>query len=223
MLNEGLQRPGAAESGGGPVADPASANGVVAIGQLVSLGWPLPPEFDAITALRNSPWVRRWFLDDRALDPVANRAWLDRSRGRLTDTLLAIRFTETGEFLGPIGWSDGDVVRGTASVGRLALDGQAVRRLVPRLPPDYPGFAIDACRTIRDYGFRELGLIEARTYFLAGNRLSEHVQRAIGLREVGRSLRARGDGTLVETVEMAMTRADWDALRQAEQDAGRSR
>lgn len=90
--------------------------GVLCEGQLVKLGWPEEWEFDAITALRNELHVRKWFLDSRPLDPQANREWLRTGMKRPYEAVLSIRWKEDDSFLGTIGWSDWNAVKGLSLI-----------------------------------------------------------------------------------------------------------
>ncbi len=209
--------PIAPPTGGHPVG-PALPPDTLTIGRYVSLGWPVPAEFDAITALRNADRVRQWFLDDTPLDPIANRRWLSAVRERKGESLLSIRFHPSGELLGMVGWTDHDPVARSAWFGRFALDLDVARRLAIGLPEDYPGFAIDIGRTVRDYVFEELNLEVGRGYAFVANQLARRANRIVGWREVGRVMRTRLDGSTVETVDVEMTRVDWEAqLRQERQ------
>lgn len=192
---------------------PVRTEGVLCESGALIIGWPEPHEFDLITALRNRPSVRRWFLNDRLLDAEANRAWLETGMDRPKESLLSIRVKADGSFVGTIGWSDWDRRRATASFGRLALDTSGLRRATARLPHGHPGVALEAACTLRDFAFRSMRLERLHTYFLADNASAERVNRSVGMLRASRGIRLRADNTPVETVEMYMDRQRWERLQ----------
>lgn len=192
---------------------PVKTEGVLCESSALVIGWPEPREFDLITALRNRPSVRRWFLNDRALDAEANRAWLETGMDRPKESLLSIRVKAGGGFLGTIGWSDWEPRRATACFGRLALDPSGLRRATARLPHGHPGVALEAACALRDFAFRSMRLERLHTYFLAGNASAERVNRSVGMLPASRGIRLRADNTPVETIEMYMDRQRWARLQ----------
>lgn len=191
---------------------PIPLTGLLCRGAVVELGWPEPDEFDRITALRNRPAVRRWFLDDRPIDPEANRIWLASGMNRPWDALLAIRWRVDGSLLGTVGWSDWDLTKATASFGRIMVDSGALRALeLPRTQPRTRPM-LDALHAMRLYAFEVMGLERGTSFYVAGNSLSARINRVIGLREIGRSLRTRPDGQSVAVIETELTRSEYLAL-----------
>lgn len=185
-------------------------SGQLCDGCCITLAWPEPYEFDLITVLRNLPNVRKWFLDDRLIDVVKNRIWLEHGMKRPTEAILSIRWKQDGSFLGTIGWSDWDLISKTAWFGRLAVDTDATKKIRDKLPSDYGGVAIDAALALRDFAFISMGLDAALTYYFSDNKLAELVNKSIGLLETRRVPRASRDGFQIETVEMKMTRQQWE-------------
>ena len=188
-------------------------SGIVGEGELIALGWPEPNEFDRITTLRNTSDVRRWFLDDRPLDPVRNREWLASGMRRPFEGLLSVRWRADHTFLGTIGWSDWNPTTRAVWVGRLVVDIEALRRNRGVFPRDYKGVASDAGDTLADFVFNVMGVDVVMTYVFAQNKLARHVNRYCGLKETGRGRRTRPDGSVVETIEMKATRADYEEVR----------
>lgn len=186
--------------------------GQLCYGRCITLAWPEQYEFDLITALRNSPKVRKWFLDDRPIDVIKNRIWLEQGMKRPTEAILSIRWKQDGSFLGTIGWSDWDLIHKTAWFGRLSVDTNAVKKIKDKLPSNYEGIALDATFTLRDFAFTSMGLDAILTYNFSDNHLSERVTKSTGLLETRRVLRTGRDGLQIETVEMKMTRQQWKNL-----------
>jgi len=188
--------------------------GIICRGRLTTLAWPEPSEYDSITALRNEPRVRRWFLDDRVLGVELNRSWLATGMKRPYEAVLSIRLTADGRFLGMIGWSDWDMERRKAWFGRLAADAHRIREMRGHAPAESLRVILDAAVALRDCAFERMGLDEAWTYRIVGNELAAKLHRAIGLAPVGTQTRRRWDGSFVKTVELRMTREQWTALRE---------
>jgi len=190
-------------------AMPIPVAGVLCHGSAVELAWPEPAEFDSITELRNRTTVRRWFLDDRPIDREANRAWLAGGMNRPWEALLAVRWRADGSLIGTVGWSSWDLDTACASFGRIMVDRQALRGL--RRPGDRQRTRpmLDALYAIRTYAFEVMGLERAVSFYVVGNSLASRLQRAIGLREVGRSLRTRPDGRTVDVIETELRRRDY--------------
>ncbi len=193
-------------------------SGIVAEGELIALGWPEPNEFDQITSLRNTTAVRRWFLDDRSLDPVRNREWLASGMRRPFEGLLSIRWRADDTFFGTIGWSDWNPTTRVAWLGRLAIDIEALRRNRSSFPRDYKGVVSDAGDTLADYVFGVMQVDIVMTYVFAQNKLARQVNRNCGLKETGRGWRTRPDGSDVETIEMKATRAEWEEFRRHQRE-----
>jgi RimJ/RimL family protein N-acetyltransferase len=178
----------------------------------VELGWPVPAEFDSITALRNRPAVRRWFLDDRQIDPAANRAWLASGMNRPWESLLAVRWRASCSLVGTVGWSSWDPAAACASFGRIMVDRQALRSLGSPSGGSGLNPMLEAAYAIRAYAFEEMRLERAVSFYVAGNSLASKIQRAVGLHEVGRALRTRPDGRVVTVIETELTRCEYRSL-----------
>lgn len=187
-------------------------SGQLCDGCCITLAWPEPYEFDLITKLRNLPNVRKWFLDNRPIDVVKNRIWLEHGIKRPTEAILSIRWKQDGAFLGTIGWSDWDLISKTAWFGRLAVDTDATKKIRDKLPSDYGGVAIDAALALRDFAFISMGLDAALTYYFSDNKFAKHVNKSIGLLETRHVVRTGRDGLQIETVEMKITRQQWENL-----------
>jgi RimJ/RimL family protein N-acetyltransferase len=127
--------------------------------------------------------------------------------------LLSIRWSDSGAFLGTVGWSERDRAGRTACFGRLMVDRRALARLRGLIDPAYPGVALDAALALRDCAFERMELKEARTWYLEGNTLAARVNQGIGMARVGRGVRLRPDGSAVNTVELRLTRPRWLRLR----------
>ena len=184
--------------------------GTICKGLLIDLAWPDRSEYDLITNLRNQCDIRKWFIDDRPLDLATNHVWLAQGIQRPRESLLSIRLTKGNMFLGIIGWSNWDFVNGTAQFGRLAVDLQRVKSLKDCLPPDYPGIAVDACQTLRDFAMNTMHLKEIRTSYIASNRLARRINHRIGLRPIGSSTVQRHDGAHIPVIELILTRKEWE-------------
>jgi RimJ/RimL family protein N-acetyltransferase len=192
---------------------PIKTSGVLCESELLSIGWPEEHEFDLITDLRNKSYVRKWFLNDRVIDPQSNRRWLAHGMARPQEALLSVRLKRDGCFLGTVGWSDWDLEQAEAWFGRIAVDLSRLRKVAGPFPQRYEGVALDATIRLRDFAFARMGLKHLFTYFIAGNVFAERLNRRVGMQEVQRATRTRGDGTAVETVELRMTRERWERIR----------
>lgn len=186
--------------------------GIICKGQEITLGWPDKSDFDKITALRNDPGVRCHFLDSRIIDPQENRTWLTSGMNRPSESLLSIRWLPTGAFVGTIGWSGWDRARATACFGRLMVDRIAIRQIRGDFDKSYPGVAIDAATTLRDFAFTGMELRELTTYHLADNERSNRVNLAVGMRQRGTEIRLKADGSSVQTIEFHLTRDEWELI-----------
>jgi len=188
---------------------PIPTEGTLTIGRRILLAWPKPEEFDCITELRNRPQVRRFFLDPRPIDAAVNREWLATGMRRGEEGLLSIRWVRSDAFLGTIGWTDWDRCLKTACFGRLMVDHHALRRLYKKVDPSYPGVALDAAMSLRDYAFDEMALKGMTTWYFEGNTLAARVNAAIGMVPLGLRSRLRPDGSSIRTVELRLTRRQW--------------
>jgi len=182
-------------------------------GVAVRVGWPVPGEFDRITALRNRDTVRAWFLDPAPLDLVANRAWLAHGMRRPSEAVLSIRLAGDDAWVGAIGWSGYDLARGTMEFGRMMVDIASVLPHRARLPARYPGIAVDASSALRDFVFSRMGVTRLTFTILSGNALSRRAARLGGARPVVERVVARADGSRVALLDLEMTRDDWLALK----------
>jgi RimJ/RimL family protein N-acetyltransferase len=192
---------------------PIETSGILCESELLSLGWPEEHEFELITELRNKSYVRKWFLNDRVIELDANRRWLAYGMDRPKEALLSVRLRRGGSFLGTVGWSDWDLEQAEAWFGRIAVDPGRLREAADHFPRHYEGVALDATVTLRDFAFSRMGLKHLFTYFIAGNVYAARLNRRVGMQEVRRATRTRGDGTAVETVELRMSRERWEGLR----------
>jgi RimJ/RimL family protein N-acetyltransferase len=190
--------------------------GTVAVGRLVSLGWPEPAEYDLITELRNRPATRACFLDSRMLDPAANRLWLSRGMNRPHEGLLSLRFGVQRVFCGTIGWSDYEPRMRTLEIGRLMVDTAVLRTLKAGFPAGYIGVAADAATALLDFAFETLGLDFVSTVFIAGNALARRINVLAGGQFAGDAERQRPDGSRVRVTCMRLNRQDWHGMRASE-------
>ncbi|MBK6877723.1 MAG: GNAT family N-acetyltransferase [Ignavibacteria bacterium] len=98
----------------------------------------------------------------------------------------------------------------TACFGRLSVDLQAIRKVKDKFPKDYIGVAVDAGTAVRDFAMINMKLNAIETFLFTTNLKAKLVNEAIGLKEVGRIFRSKSDGTKVETIEMRLTRNEWE-------------
>lgn len=199
-------------SGPSASSSPIPLDGPLFDGAQVRVGWPRPDEFDRITDLRNRDGVRDRFLDPRPLDREANRRWLATGMKRPAEAVLSIRLAANGAWVGAIGWSGYDPLRGTMEFGRMMVDVESVLPHRALLPAGYEGVAADASSALRDFVFARMGLARLSFAILADNALSLRTARLGGARPVGTRAVERPDGTHVALVDLAMTRDDWLAL-----------
>ena len=186
--------------------------GVLVRGQLVVIGWPEPHEFDAITALRNAGSVRRWFVDDKPLDPQRNREWLLTGMKRPTEALLSIRLAATGVLLGVCGWSDWIPAEGVVTLGRFAMSIEKLRAMRLELPIGYKSIAYECEIIMRDFAFRELRVEKIVTSYMVGNRHAARVNHEMGLSVIGQSDYTRPDGSRLKLVNLELSRTQWERL-----------
>ncbi len=138
-------------------------------GREVRIGWPEPHEFDKITTLRNDPHTRKWFLDTRPLHLGANRRWLAAGMRRPYESVLAVRWKRNGLFLGSIGWMDWEPHKRSLAIGRLMVDREVVRGILPELPRDYEGVARDASLTLGHFVVETMGVWYISFCYLQAN------------------------------------------------------
>jgi RimJ/RimL family protein N-acetyltransferase len=197
--------------GNDPDFPPIALSGALAEGQLVRLCWPDPGEYDLITALRNQPSRRRWFIDDRPLDAGKNRAWLGGGMNRPAEALLSIRWRADSRFLGTIGWSGWDPRARRADFGRLALDHQVLHHLRLAFPAQYAGVAMDAVSSLAVFAFTRMNLLAATICFLEDNHRSAYLAANLGFEPRQTTLAVRPGGARIGLIEMEMTKARHDA------------
>ncbi|MEP7208062.1 MAG: GNAT family N-acetyltransferase [Casimicrobiaceae bacterium] len=188
--------------------------GVLCRGSRVELGWPEEHEFDAMTILRNRPHIRNRFLDPRPLDLVANRTWLRTGMKRPEEGLLAIRLRDNGAFCGMIGWSHWDPAERTIELGRLVVDAARVRRDRAAGRDGYPGIAVDAGTTLRDWAFTHFRLAVMRSVYIGDNAPSARVHRLAHGRVVRSEQVTRRDGSVVCLTRVELRRDEWLALQE---------
>lgn len=184
--------------------------GRVLTGRLITLEWPDVDDCRRMAALRSSPAIRRWFIDDAPTTEHQTREWL-ACLGRPNDALLAIRFRPNGCFLGTIGWTDWQQRGRTAEFGRLIVDSEMLRSVIADLPDDYPGVALDAAFSLREYAFRHMGLSKLQTCVIEGNHLALRVNRLLGFEEEGRERRDQASGSTVWVHRLVLTRQRWES------------
>ena len=188
---------------------PIKSIGLLCKGQMVLIGWPEENEYDLITNLRNRAHVKKWFLDDRMIDLMQNRKWLETGMDRPKEALLSIRDIKHKIFLGTIGWSDWNLVESSACFGRLIVDDTRVRQLSHEFPLSYRGVAYDACLTLRNYAFNNMKLLIGETFVFENNILALKINKSIGLNYQAIQTRLRPDGTKINTIKMRITRGEW--------------
>lgn len=191
--------------------------GLLCTGDQIELHWPEAQELDAITLLRNRPAIRKWFTDPRPRDLDANRHWLQSGMQRPQEALLSIRWRQDQRFLGAVGWTDWQPAAGTAMFGRVMIVIEALQACQAQTGAEYVGVTLDAALSLRNFAFEQMQLNCGFTYCLAGNALALRLNRQIGMQETGHHQRQRPDGSLIDTVEMQMTRLDWLRLKGLEQ------
>jgi len=173
----------------------------------VTLNWPTKNDYDALTALRNRPGTRKWFLDDREVSVEESRRWL-RDMPRPRDALLVIRESSSETFLGSIGWTNWDTSAGTATFGRLAIERSGLRRLAAKLGAPV-SIAVDAATALRDFAFCEMGLVALDTWYAADNTLAAKVNASVGMVVTGPDSLVRPGGQLLPITRATLTRARW--------------
>lgn len=195
-------------------AQARDSRAVVCSGTLVDVCMPDASDYSFLISLRNRDDVRRWFLDDRRLQPEQAVGWLISRANRRDDVLLLIRHRKAGMNLGSIGWTQLDEVNLSAEFGRLAIDPCSLRKLANAGEPReaLAALAVDACRAVRDHAFAKLGLNTMRTCYKRGNATAAKVNAACGLIPVTTVEREPSD----ELVHLELTRARWELVRSGE-------
>ena len=176
-------------------------------GTLVSLARPFPPEYDAITELRNRESIRRWFFDSRELDVERNRVWLAEKQSRCDSQVLVIRFND-GSFLGFIGWSHFDGVGGSIQLGGVALQPDRYRAIARRLGY-VPRIADQAGQLLIDFAFRTLRVSRVTAEVMRTNRRSAALCDRAGLSVVGTVEHCDEAGRAIEATIFRLTRDEW--------------
>jgi len=182
---------------------------IVCAGAFVDVCIPDPSDYPFLIALRNTKSIRRWFLDDRAIDFDSGIDWLVRRESRNDDVLLLVRHRNRNMNLGSIGWSKLNQEEGCMDLGRLALDPTAIRKLVRSGEPRsvVRNLAIDACLALRDYVFHRFKIQVITTCYKADNITSAKINRACGMSPCPAPEDA-GPNLLYQR----LTRADWERL-----------
>jgi RimJ/RimL family protein N-acetyltransferase len=186
------------------------------------VGWPVPGEYDRITALRNRDAVRAKFLDSRPLDVIANREWLAHGMRRPQEAVLSIRLADDDTWVGAIGWSGYDPAQGTMEFGRMMVEVASVLPHRERLPPRYPGIAADASSALRDFVFSRMGVTRLTFAILSDNALSRRTALLGGARPIGERVVDLANGSRVTLTDLEMTRDDWLALLRDAPPMGRT-
>lgn len=189
--------------------DPLTVRRPIARGHEVILCRIEPEHAEWYVTLRNRLGVRSRFLDDRQFDVEQARAWIERMEWP-HEALLVMLVSDRP--VGVIGWQSHDCEPGAAEFGRLIADSAALRTVAPSLPKGYPGIAIDAMSTLREYAFIVLGLECVRSSVLPGNTLSMRANTSIGLEPTATVVHERSDGTSIEVTHMSLSRERWQTL-----------
>lgn len=180
-------------------------SGVLCRNGRILLHWPEAHEFDLMTALRNRPSIRRWFLDDRGLDLAENRTFLMKNGEDPKTAVLAIRWVEDQHFLGTIGWSDWDQNQRRAQFGRLIVDPSALRKLSkPR-----PRLAEEASQLLMGFAFENMGLLSLYADVILYNRRSISLCRRIGMHPIFTHAKRRPSGEELEMMRLEIARENW--------------
>lgn len=182
-------------------------SGEVVRGSLVQLHWPTGRELDLITHLRNRKPVRHWFIDDRELDPVANRLWLTDASRRPSEALLSIAILGSGRWLGTIGWSDWNPRTQEAEFGRLMVctaqlaASRASGEILDMSPMR------DAALALRRFAFREMKLRRVLARVLDQNVQALRFAKELGFTIIGQAVaQRRSEATPLSVVSLALTR-----------------
>ncbi|MES2154617.1 MAG: GNAT family protein [bacterium] len=189
-------------------------SGVVATGVFTFLEWPRPDDVSSMTGLRNSPAVRRWFIDDTVLGEETNRAWILSETNRPWEAILCIRNRSDGRFLGTIGWTDWDPVDRSVAAGRIAVVATTAAPVALATGGRQASAAFDAGASLADRFLRHFDLSSVRTSYVVGNERAARLNEALGMRIVGRSVRTRPDGSPIEIVDLRMSRQEWQSRRE---------
>ena len=186
--------------------------GVVAERDELILAWPEPHEFDLMTSLRNREAVRQWFLDRRPVDVAANRRWLVEGMRRREEGLLVIRLAATGDLMGTIGWTGYCPDRRTACFGRLMVDADKAATLRKQGKWKGRSIALAAALILRDHAFSSMKLADLTTWYFRANRQAARINAAVGMVIRREGMRLGPDGSPIPTVELAITRQEWQAM-----------
>jgi len=187
--------------------------GVLCEGEKVLLEWPRAEYYDQLTALRNRPGNRKWFLDNRPLDPARNREWLAHGMDRPREALVAIIWKDSGRLLGTAGWSDWSVETREAEFGRLILDTKEIHSLKKQMHPPYQGVGLDMGWAMIRFAFERMHLTRLRTATLHDNVLSIKFLKQFGLAETRALVAPRPNGESARMVEMSLTRESWQRMQ----------
>ncbi len=183
------------------LVDSVPLDGPLCEGTAVVVGWPEAADHDRITALRNVPKTRQWFLDRRILEPAANREWLAAGLDRPFESVLAIRSKQDSTFLGSIGWMDWQPAARRISIGRLMVDSRAVWGITSQLPAGYGGVAIDAAHALGGFVTSVMKVRFISYCFLRDNARARRVVELGGLVELERHAETMSDGRVLVIVE----------------------
>lgn len=177
-------------------------------GRLIQLTSPTPDDFGRLTELRNRDSIRRWFFDDRPLDPENNRKWLEANARRKDAKLLVIRSCIDNRFLGSAGWLHYDDSEGTIEFGRVAVDRAGYLALARSLGYA-PRITDEAAFLLIGFAFRELGVLRIRTEVICGNHSSSALCLRAGFTLIGQSMGFRPNGQSLPVEIFELKRDEW--------------
>lgn len=178
-------------------------------GRLIYLTSPKPDDFGHLTELRNRDSIRRWFFDDRPLDPENNRKWLEANARRKDAKLLVIRSCVDDRFLGSAGWLHLDDSVGSIELGRVAVDRPGYLALARSLGYA-PRITDEVGSLLIGFAFHVLGVSRIRTEVISGNHSSAALCLRAGFTLVGQSIGFRPDGQSVPVEIFELKRDEWE-------------
>jgi RimJ/RimL family protein N-acetyltransferase len=165
-------------------------NRAVAEGDITDLWLPTREEFGFAYQLRAQSDVYPWFGDPTLWTQEKMFGELEKYLTCSTDTLLMIRHSRSKQLVGFLGWRDPEEENAAITVGRLAVDKPAIKRLLKMGAisiVEARRIAQDAAAAALDFLFNEGGIRLARAHAYPENSPSRAVIEQLGFRASERS------------------------------------
>jgi Acetyltransferases, including N-acetylases of ribosomal proteins len=132
-------------------------------------------DLELIRKWRNRDNIRKWFLDSSAIKEEHQIKWFYNYLSKENDYMFIIECVKTGIKIGAAALYNIDTEKKTAEFGRLMIGEEFARG---------KGFAVNATKTLCEFGFQQMNLKEIYLSVLSNNTVALSVYEKCGFKSV---------------------------------------